>query len=202
MGGAIAQSVALHRPDLIRSLTLVATTAVGGVEHGALPGPAPALAARFTVPPPDPDWSDRSGVVDWMVDGERAFAGAIPIDEDRTRAIAEAIFDRSIDVAAAGNHWLVLDSGDDEDLDARQITAPTLVVHGTDDPLFPLPHGEALAAAIPGARLIVVDGMGHQVPPPSTWEQFVPALVEHTGFAALVGRARRSSGTARSVRTD
>jgi len=189
MGGGIAQSVALHRPDLIRSLTLIAITAVGGVDHGTLPGPVPALAERFENPPPDPDWSDRSGVVEWMLDGERAFAGTLPNDEDRTRAIAGAIFDRSIDVAAAGNHWLVLGGDDDEDLDARQITAPTLVVHGTADPLFPLPHGEALAAAIPGARLIVVDGMGHQVPPRSTWEQFVPALVEHTG-----ARGQRRSG--------
>ncbi len=191
MGGGIAQSVALHRPDLVRSLTLIATTAVGGADFGALPGPVPALAERFANPPPDPDWSDRSEVVEWMVDGERAFAGSLPIDEERTCAIAGAIFDRSIDVAAAGNHWLVVAGDGDEELDARRINAPTLVVHGTADPLFPLPHGEALAAAIPDARLIVVDGMGHQVPPPPTWERFVPALVEHTEARGQ----RRSSGS-------
>ena len=180
MGGAIAQSIALHRPDLVRTLTLIATTAVGGADFGALPGPAPALAARFANPPPDPDWSERTQVVEWMVDAEGDFAGTLPFDDDLARTIAGEIFDRSIDVAAAGNHWLVVGGGDDEVLDARKITAPTLVVHGTEDPLFPLPHGEALSATIPGARLIVIDKMGHQVPPPSTWDEFVPALIEHT----------------------
>ena len=181
MGGAIAQSIALRRPDLVRTLTLIATTAVGGVEDVSLPGPAPAVAASFADPPPEPDWTDRAEVVAWLVDAERTYGGPRYFDEERTRAIAGEVVDRSIDVAAAGNHWLVLDGGDDEPLDVRRITAPTLVVHGTDDPLFPLPHGEALAAAIPGARLVVVDGMGHQVPPPATWDQVVPALIDHTG---------------------
>ena len=180
MGGAIAQSVALKRPALIRTLTLIATTAVGGADFGALPGPAPAIAGRFANPPPDPDWTDRAQVVEWMVDGERAFAGSLPFDDEHARVVAGVTFDRSIDVAAAGNHWLVLGGGDGEELDSRRITAPTLVVHGTADPLFPLPHGETLAATIPGAELIVIEGMGHQVPPPSTWDQFVPALIRHT----------------------
>jgi len=180
MGAAIAQSIALKRPDLVRTLTLIACTAVGGVDFDALPGPTPELAARFESPPPDPDWSDRTQVVEWMVDAERAFSGSLPYDEDRARAVAGKTYDRSIDVAAAGNHWLVVGGGDEEDLDARRIRAPTLVVHGTDDPLFPLPHGEALAATIPGARLMVIEGMGHEAPPLSTWEQFVPAVIRHT----------------------
>jgi pimeloyl-ACP methyl ester carboxylesterase len=62
-------------------------------------------------------------------------------------------------------------------------------VHGTADPMFPLGHGEALAEAIPGARLLVVEGMGHQVPPPSTWELVVPALLDHTGQSRSNGSA-------------
>jgi pimeloyl-ACP methyl ester carboxylesterase len=62
-------------------------------------------------------------------------------------------------------------------------------VHGTHDPLFPLPHGESLAEAIPGARLLVIDGMGHEYPPPSTWEVLVPALLEHTGHSRSNGSA-------------
>lgn len=180
MGGGIAQSVALRRPDLVATLTLVATSPVGGVDRDALPGPEPALAALFADPPADPDWSDRAAVAAWYVDGERAFAGPLGVDEARVRAIAGTVHDRSHDVAAAGNHWLVVDGGDDHDdrppPDVHDLTVPTLVVHGSHDPLFPLGHGEALAAAIPGARLLVVEGMGHQVPPPTTWAQVVPAV--------------------------
>jgi pimeloyl-ACP methyl ester carboxylesterase len=62
-------------------------------------------------------------------------------------------------------------------------------VHGTADPLFPLRHGEVLAEAIPDARLLVVEGMGHQVPPPSTWDLVVSALLDHTGQSRSNGSA-------------
>ena len=52
---------------------------------------------------------------------------------------------------------------------------------GPEDPLFPLPHGEALAALIPGARLLPLEGMGHQFPPQPLWDQVVAAILEHTG---------------------
>ncbi|MEU6701787.1 alpha/beta fold hydrolase [Pseudonocardia sp. NPDC046786] len=61
-----------------------------------------------------------------------------------------------------------------------RITAPTLVLHGTDDPFLPPGHGEALAAEIPGARLVPVPGAGHEPPPRSRWDVVLPAIVEHT----------------------
>jgi pimeloyl-ACP methyl ester carboxylesterase len=183
MGGGIAQQVALRRPDLVATLTLVSTTAAGGVEAD-LPGPTAALSASFESPPPDPDWADSEAYADWTVAVARLYAGSIQVDEPRVRAIAHRVHARSRDVAAASNHWLVVGGDDDPDagepLDVRRITAPTLVVHGSDDPLFPLPHGEALAAAVPGASLLVVPGMGHEVPPPTTWDLVVPALLTHT----------------------
>jgi pimeloyl-ACP methyl ester carboxylesterase len=184
MGGGIAQTVALRRPDLVRTLTLMATSAAGGVDAD-LPGPTPAVSATFTDPPPDPDWADVDAYADWVVATNRPYAGTIPFDVARARSLARAIHARSHDPAAAGNHWLVVggEGGDDEEtepLDVRRITAPTLVVHGTADPLFPLPHGEALAAAIPGATLLVVPGMGHETPPPETWDLVVPAVLAHT----------------------
>ena len=119
-------------------------------------------------------------MADWYLHGERLLAGTIPVDEARVRRIVGSILDRSIDLAAAGNHWLVVGGGDGDPLDVRRIAVPTLVVHGTRDPLFPLPHGQALARAIPGADLLAVEGMGHQVPPASTWPVVVPAIVAHT----------------------
>ena len=177
MGGGIAQSVALRRPDLVSGLTLVATSAVGGVEE-ELPGMAPSLQELFADPPPPPDWDDPESVVEWQVVTQRAYAGP-DFDEERTRRISSEVVGRSIDPAAADNHWLVIgDGGEDEGppLDVHDIAVPTLVVHGTHDPMFPLPHGEALAAAIPGARLLVVDRMGHEAPPPSAWKDVVPDL--------------------------
>ena len=60
------------------------------------------------------------------------------------------------------------------------LSMPTLVLHGTADPLFPIAHGEALAAEIPGATLIALDGMGHEIPPPRLWPVVVPAILDHT----------------------
>jgi pimeloyl-ACP methyl ester carboxylesterase len=75
-----------------------------------------------------------------------------------------------------GNHAAMKD-GPEPDARLVDIDVPTLVVHGTADPLFPLPHGVALAKAITGARLLALDGVGHEPPPPSTWDVVVPALV-------------------------
>jgi pimeloyl-ACP methyl ester carboxylesterase len=181
MGGGIAQAIALRRPELVSGLTLVSTSAVGGVDAD-LPGPTAEVRALVDAPPPEPDWTDVDSYADWVVACGRPYAGSIGLDEPHARSVAAAVHARSHDPAAANNHWLVID-GDDEPgdpLDVHRITAPTLVVHGSDDPLFPLPHGDALAAAIPGATLLVVPGMGHEVPPPATWDVVVPALLAHT----------------------
>ena len=187
MGGGIAQLLALRHPELVRTLTLVDTSAVGGVEV-ELPGPSARLSESFAHPVPDPDWSDADAYADWVVAGMRPYAGPPGLDETRVRAIALEIHARSHDVAAANNHWLVIngdvdkqdDEQDDEPLDVRRIAAPTLVLHGTDDPLFPLPHGRALAEAIPGATFLELPGTGHETPPPATWDLVVPALLRHT----------------------
>jgi pimeloyl-ACP methyl ester carboxylesterase len=183
MGGGISQLIALRRPELVASLTLISTTAVGGVDAN-LPGPTPAVSASFASPPPVPDWADAESYADWVVAGARLYAGAIPVDEAHVRAVASLIHARSRDVAAATNHWLVVGGDDDGDeiepLDVRRVAVPTLVLHGSEDPFFPLPHGRALADAIPEATLIVLPGMGHEVPPAETWDVVVPALIRHT----------------------
>ena len=176
MGGGIAQALALTRPELVASVTLVATTAVGGVDGTTLPGPTAELGDYFSNPPPEPDWTDQAAVVEWLVAAERVFAGP-GFDEDRARAIAAEVVDRSIDPAAAGNHWLAVGGDDGPALDAYAICVPTLVVHGRNDPMFPVPHGEALAAAVPAARLLTVEQMGHQVPPSVAWPDVVAEVI-------------------------
>ncbi|WP_085476524.1 alpha/beta fold hydrolase [Rathayibacter oskolensis] len=80
-------------------------------------------------------------------------------------------------MASAANHFLVAESAPPLDLSVLR-GVPTLVVHGSSDPLFPPAHGEALAEAL-GASLMVLDGVGHQAPPPATWVELVPAIAGH-----------------------
>lgn len=176
MGGGIAQEIALRRPELVAGLVLVATTAVGGVEQ-ELPGPEQSVAAWFESPPPPPDPTDPAALVEAMAAAERAFAGP-GFDDEAARQVASEVVARSRDAAAAENHWLVLgdDGGSGDRLDVGALRVPTLVVHGEVDPLFPLPHGEALAAAVPGARLLTVPRMGHEVPPAVAWPRLVEAV--------------------------
>ena len=131
------------------------------------------------------DWTDPDAVVEEYVRVQRVFAGGLGIDEDHVRSVARGVLERSVDAhAGVVNHWLVIGGGDDgPHRTMADIHAPTLVIHGSDDPMFPLPHGEALAHEIPGARLLVVDGMGHEPPPPPTWDQVLPAIVHHTSPA-------------------
>jgi pimeloyl-ACP methyl ester carboxylesterase len=177
MGGAIAQRLALTVPGRVASLTLIATTAVDP-RVGGLPGITPELAALFADagPEPEPDRSDPAAAVEALVEGERPFAGPDAFDEARVRVIARRVVARSRDLAACTNHYGLADAHAGPDDLSALAGIPTLVVHGGCDPLFPVEHGRALAAAIPGARLLEIAGMGHQLPPAASWELVVGAV--------------------------
>jgi pimeloyl-ACP methyl ester carboxylesterase len=183
MGGGIAQDLAVRFPERVLSLTLVATTAAfDRASSSPLPPPDSRLGDVGEDDDVIDDWADPEAVVERMVDVQRVYAGSAVFDEDRVRAIARHVVERTPDVrASVTNHWLVVGSDDGDPHAMAEIDKPTLVLHGTDDPLFPLPHGEALAAEITGARLIELEGMGHEVPPRALWDVVVPAIVEHTG---------------------
>ncbi|GAB3435687.1 hypothetical protein GCM10027517_05090 [Phycicoccus ginsengisoli] len=194
MGAALAQCVAVEQPRRVSSLTLVATTAALPGTQGPLPGPDPEFASvmQRNAERGEPDWADRGAVVERLVDEQRAFMRA-GFDEARVRAIATRIVARSTDPAAMNNHAL-LDPGPDPRGTLADITAPTLVVHGTADPLFPLPHGEALARVVPDASLLALEGMGHEHPPRQHWPLFVPAVLDLTGADQPAISGRRPSG--------
>jgi len=176
MGGGIAQRLAFDHADRVASLTLMSTS--GGGDD--LPPMSEELAAAFESPPASPDWADRSAVVDWVVESNRPFIGSVTLDEGELRALVERIYDRTNDMASTQtNHWL-LESDPSTPLRLDEITAPTLVFHGTEDPLLPFPHGEALAREIPDARLVPLEGVGHEMPPPATWGLVVAELLGHT----------------------
>jgi pimeloyl-ACP methyl ester carboxylesterase len=181
MGGGIVQQAVVLHPDRVVSVTLVATSPGGpGNDENGLPPIADRLLASFADPPPVPDWSDRDAVIDHLVEGVRRFSGSLPFDEARVRAVAARMVDRTTDVEASQtNHW-ILEGGTDVRSRLGEITVPALVLHGTEDPLFPLGHGEAFTREIPGARLVPLDGVGHEAPPRSSWDLVVPAILEHT----------------------
>jgi pimeloyl-ACP methyl ester carboxylesterase len=181
-GGAVAQRIAVEHPDRVRTLTLLSTTLGGpaGVSWEDLPPWTDAVAASFAEPAPDPDWTDREAVVEHIVAGERVFAGTLPADEEGLAALVRRVLDRTPDMAAGWkNHWIA-EPGPPMRAGIGSITAATLVLHGTADPLFPYGHGEALAKEIPGARLVPLPGMGHQMPPRQVWDVLVPEVLEHT----------------------
>lgn len=182
MGGGIGQRLALEHDDRVATLTLISTTPVGprDPDKPALPPMSEELASSFAEPASTPDWSDREAVIDYMVEDLRPFAGSLPFDEERQRALVERIVDRTVNIASSmTNHW-ILDSGEPVQGRLGELNVPTLVLHGTEDPLFPYPHAEVLAAEIPGARLLPLEGGGHEMPPRPLWNKVVAAILEHT----------------------
>jgi pimeloyl-ACP methyl ester carboxylesterase len=177
MGGAIAQWTAIHDPQRVRSLTLMSTSPVG-TGGPDLPPMSEASRAAFGKQPAEPDWSDREAAIAYLLEAERPYAGPRGIDDEAMLALLGRVYDRSSNLASANNHY-VLEGSETTRARLAEISVPTLVIHGTDDPLFPPAHGEALAREIPGAQLLVIDGLGHEFPR-WAWDAVLPALIAHT----------------------
>ncbi|MGW4928308.1 alpha/beta fold hydrolase [Agromyces sp. NPDC004153] len=188
-GGWVAQLAALDHPDRVRSLTLISTRPTGpGSADPDLPEVADRLATTWEHPPPEPDWNDQAAVIDHLVDVDRDYAGD-EFDEGHERAIWTATVRRSpgmhrdeggADLFDEAPHWR-------ERLGTLQV--PTMVLHGTADPLFPIGNGEALAREIPGARFESLPGVGHELPP-RAWK----AVVEAVASAAAGRRSSEEAG--------
>jgi pimeloyl-ACP methyl ester carboxylesterase len=175
-GGAFAQLLALGFPERVRSLTLISTSFAVSSDR-ALPPPT-AEFGRF-VTSVEVDWSDPESVIEYLVDYTRMLAGQErPFDEAALRALARRDVGRARDFSAAQNHDVLLDGGRSHE-PLSSISCPTLVIHGTADPMFPIGHAEALAEEIPDARLLRIEGAGHGVYR-ADWEAIVAAILEHT----------------------
>jgi pimeloyl-ACP methyl ester carboxylesterase len=178
--GGIAQQLGIRHPEIIASLTLISTSPGGpGNERNDLPKMNPELATAFSRLTHAPNWTDVESVGQYFIEFQRQLSGTIAVDESRIRRIVDNVIRRSTSMASASNHWMVAGGGEPRNRLA-DITSPTLVIHGTHDPLFPLGHGEALAREIHEAQLLLIEGMGHQYPPPSTWPVIIPAILRHT----------------------
>jgi pimeloyl-ACP methyl ester carboxylesterase len=174
-GGALAQVLAVDDPGRVLSLVLISTSFVGD-DRAPLPGPTEELTRFWGTPMPDS--ADRDAALDHLVAYQRLLTGGRrPFDDAFARDLVRRDMERARSHPSAGNHELIEGAAPREPVSA--ISAPTLVVHGTADPLFPVEHGEALATAIPGARLLLLDGAGHGVEP-ADFETIAAAIAEHT----------------------
>jgi len=175
MGGMIAQALAYRHPQRMKSLVSVMSSTG---DPGLPQGKPEALGLLFQPPP-----SDRDGYVDYSAKVWRTIGSpGFPFDEVRVRERSGRHYDRSFDPSGVGRQMAaVLASGNRTDALAG-VSAPTLVIHGREDPLVPLAAGEATRDAISGAELLVVDGMGHDFPP-AAWPQLVAAIADHADRA-------------------
>jgi pimeloyl-ACP methyl ester carboxylesterase len=175
-GGALAQLLSLGFPGRVLTLVLISTSPATAGERSL-----PSAAERFKdfLASADVAWSDRASVIDYLVAYERVLAGGVrPFDEAAWRELVGREVERARDIAASENHSLIPE-GDVPAEPISSIAVPTLVIHGTADPMFPLAHGQALAEEIPGARLLTLEGAGHGVDP-ADWEPIAHAILAHT----------------------
>jgi pimeloyl-ACP methyl ester carboxylesterase len=173
MGGMIVQTLALEHSARVRTLTSIMSTPLaasimkamlGQADPGALPGPDPKVMAvamsRAGNPPRTDEERIEVAVAMW-----RALAGSgEAFDEAAVRAREARILARARNIDAAQNHQLAIAASADRDAALRGLRVPALVIHGVDDPILPLAHGRATAERIPGAKLVEIEGMGHDFP--------------------------------------
>ena len=178
-GGAFAQLLALDFADRVRSLVLISTSPATPGDRG-LPPPSDEFV-RF-VATADVNWSDPESVIEYLVGYSRVLNGVQrPFDEAATREFVRRDVERARNVAALQSHDRIAED-DRSRPPLSSIKVPTLVIHGTADPMFPLAHGEALTEEIPGARLLLLEGAGHGVDEADR-ETVVAMILDHTRLA-------------------
>jgi pimeloyl-ACP methyl ester carboxylesterase len=177
LGGMIAQVAALEYPSRVLSLTAVSTTPVGA-DHTGLPGSGKAWLAHMTTG--QVDWSDRAQVIDfWVEDGRLIASTAHPFNAAKLKAFLERDYDRGGGyLSATENHAKLLNEGPRRGR-LQELRVPLLVIHGSADPVFPFEHGIALSKAVPGAKVVRIDGGGHELHR-ADWDTIIGAVVAHT----------------------
>ena len=176
MGGMIGQTMAARHPERVLSLVSIMSS-TGSRWSGQ---PAPRVLPVFLQKPAGSreDYQERIVKLFALV-GSPGFER----DPDELREIAGVSWDRGIDPAGFARQLGAIIASGHRAEDLRRIEAPTLVIHGTADRLVRPSGGRATARAIPGARLLMIDGMGHDLPP-GTWQQVIDAIADNARRAS------------------
>ncbi|MCU1452546.1 MAG: Alpha/beta hydrolase [Acidimicrobiales bacterium] len=176
MGGMIAQTVAIEHPERVLGLTSIMSTTG---EHDV--GQAdPAVLLQLMAPTP----TQRDAAIAHDVEVDRAIASPEHFDEDERRDLAARSYDRAFDPLGTARQLLAIVMSPSRAEGLGALDVPTLVVHGRQDPLVGLSGGQRTAELVPGAELLVIDDMGHDLPP-AHWAQIIEAIT------SLAVRARR-----------
>ena len=194
MGGMIAQLLTARHPQAVRSLVSIMSN-TGGRRSGQ-----PALRVYPTLLRRAP--RERGQFIAHM---QRVFTAIgsreLPPDPEDLAAIAGESYDRDHDPDGPGRQLAAIIASGDRTSELRRVVAPTLVVHGTADPLVAPSGGRATARAIPGAELMMIEGMGHDMPR-AVWPRLIDAIVEQAvradershGRSSLPARPQSLSG--------
>ena len=182
MGGMIAQTIAIRHPERVLSLVSIMSN-TGSRLSGQ---PSPRIYPIFLRPRP----RDREAYIAQVSElFQRIGSPGFERDDDHLRDMLGRSFDRGHDPASSGRQLAAIIASGDRTTDLHRVTAPTLVIHGTADKLVAPSGGRATAKAIPGARLVMIDGMGHDLPR-GAWPQIIDAIVDHAARAGVPAGAK------------
>jgi pimeloyl-ACP methyl ester carboxylesterase len=176
MGGMIAQELAISFPKRVRSLTSIMST----TGNPKIPPPTREAAAVLMAPPPatKEEYFARFAQT-WKI----LRVGSFPQDEALDRSRAERTYERGLNPAGVGRQLRAVLASGSRKARLASVKAPTLVIHGTVDPLVHPEGGKDTAASIPGAKLLMIEGMGHALPIPM-WPEIIDAIDKHAHGAA------------------
>jgi pimeloyl-ACP methyl ester carboxylesterase len=164
MGGMIVQQLAIDHADRLLSMVSVMSR-TGEPEYGQS---TPEALERLIGPPA----TDRESAIAGHIEGQRIWGSRAYADEARWAADAERSFDRCFDPAGVGRQFFAVHASGSRSDALRNVTTPTLVMHGTADTLIDISGGRRTAELIPGAKFVALDGMGHDYPR-EFWQQWV-----------------------------
>ena len=177
MGGMIAQVVAYRHPDRVLSLTCI----MSNTGDPQAPQGKPEALAAVMVPPPD---GREAYIAHNLRVWRQIWSPGFPFEDERAQAFLENSYDRSYYPQGAVRQNMAILATGDRRASLATIKAPTLMIHGADDPLIPLEAGKEAARLIPGAGLLIIEGMGHDLPQ-GAWAQITAAISRHTQRAGL-----------------